>query len=379
LNKTVAFFNGFYVPHLGGVERYTYNVAQKLLAKGYRVIVVTTKHDESLADEEIIEGVKIYRLPVKNFWKNRYPFFKKNELYHELIKRIQNEPIDYYIANTRFHLPALLGVSMAKEKEKKAIVIEHGSSYLTLGNVLADKFLAKIEHWLINKVKKNTDLFYGVSKEAATWLKEFDIIAKGVLYNSVSIEDYHRQTIRKSDDKITISYAGRLQPKMKGIEMLVSSFLTLSKEYENLELVLAGDGPLLESLKKAYSQENIKFLGFVDYEKVLRLDASSDIFVLMSRSEGFSTAMLEAGMLENVIITTPTVGGAKDIMPDKSFGFIIENDEEKLLQTLKELITNKQKMRNLQKKVSKNILENFTWDQSVESFICVFKELDEKQ
>ncbi|WP_252899700.1 glycosyltransferase [Lactococcus fujiensis] len=42
------FFNGFYVPHLGGVERYTYNIAKKLLEKGYNVIIVTTQHDDQL-------------------------------------------------------------------------------------------------------------------------------------------------------------------------------------------------------------------------------------------------------------------------------------------------------------------------------------------
>ena len=45
--KTVAIFNGYYIPHLGGVERYTYNIAKKLTEKGYRVIIITTQHDET--------------------------------------------------------------------------------------------------------------------------------------------------------------------------------------------------------------------------------------------------------------------------------------------------------------------------------------------
>ena len=80
--KTVAIFNGYYIPHLGGVERYTYNIAKKLTEKGYRVIIITTQHDENLTNEEIQEGIKIYRLPIKNLWKNRYPFLKKNRIYH---------------------------------------------------------------------------------------------------------------------------------------------------------------------------------------------------------------------------------------------------------------------------------------------------------
>ena len=99
----------------------------------------------------------------------------------------------------------------------------------------------------------------------------------------------------------------------------------------------------------------------------------------MSRSEGFATAMLEAAMLENVVIATPTVGGARDIMPDESYGFIIENNENALLQTLKNIIADKEEMRRIQKKVSKNVVENFTWEQSTDAFVKVFKELDDKK
>lgn len=379
MNKTVAIFNGYYLPHLGGVERYTYNVSKKLHERGYNVIIVTTQHSDDLLNEEIQDGIKIYRLPVKNIWKNRYPFLKKNALYHSLIKKISDEPIDYYIANTRFHLPALLGTELAKKKGKEAIVIEHGSSYLTLNQSALDFFLQKIEHWLIKKVKKNTSLFYGVSNEASEWLKNFNISAKGTLPNAVSIDEYNNQKIEKVQDKVVISYAGRLFPQMKGVEILLSAFEKLSKDREDLELIIAGDGPLLKDVQTQYQQENITFLGRLPYEKVLELDAKSDIFVLMSRSEGFATAMLEAAMLENVVIATPTVGGARDIMPDESYGFIIENSETALLQTLKNLIADKEKMRRIQKKVSKNVVENFTWEQSTDSFVKVFKELDEKK
>ena len=74
MNKTVAIFNGYYLPHLGGVERYTYNISKKLHERGYNVIIVTTQHSDDLLNEEVQEGIKIYRLPVKNIWKNRYPF-----------------------------------------------------------------------------------------------------------------------------------------------------------------------------------------------------------------------------------------------------------------------------------------------------------------
>lgn len=376
--KVVAFFNGFYLPHFGGVERYTYNIAQKLLAKGYKVIVVTSQHDSKLPYEEIVEGIEIYRLPVWNIWKERYPILHKNRVYREMIEKLRAKKIDYFIVNTRFYMTSLLGSDLAMEKNKQALVIEHGSSYLTLGSQALDKILNQIERFLIGKIKKKTQKFYGVSKESAAWLSEFDINAKGVLYNAVDINDYHKyHTQTSTNNKIVISYSGRLIPQMKGVEILLSAFKKVSREFNNLELIIAGDGPLLLPMKKRYEQKNIHFLGFVNYEKVMEIDDSSDIFVLMSRSEGFSTAMLEAAMLENVIITTPTVGGARDIIPDETYGFIIENSESALIETFKTIIKDKSQMDSVKLRISERVLDKFTWEQTAEKFETVFKEMED--
>ena len=48
--KTIAIFSGYYLPHLGGVERYTYNLAKKLNKMGYRLIIVTSRYDKSLKE-----------------------------------------------------------------------------------------------------------------------------------------------------------------------------------------------------------------------------------------------------------------------------------------------------------------------------------------
>lgn len=374
MSKTVAFFNGFYLPHLGGVERYTYNIAKKLLEKGYRVIVVTTQDVETLKNEEVFEGIKIYRLPIKNIWKSRYPFFKKNKTYHDLIAKIEAEQIDYFVANTRFHLAAILGTKMAKKQGKEALVLEHGTTYLTLNNHVLDFFLKRIERALIGQVKKKSSIFYGVSKEAADWIKVFGIQSKGVLYNAVDSDDLAKYLKEEKKDKIVLSYSGRLQAKFKGVETLLSAFTKISQEFPNLELVIAGDGPIFEEMKVSYPQENISFLGYVSHDEVMKLNNKSDIFVLLSKIEGFSTSMIEAALLENVVITT-NVGGAHELIPSDEYGFVIENSEEALLTSLHQLLNQPEKIKSIQENVSKRVLENFTWDKTAEAFIDAFGEM----
>ena len=81
--KTIAFFNGFYIPHLGGVERYTNKLSEQLQKK-YNIIIVTT-NDSNTKNYEVSNGIKIYRLPIHNLFKNRYPILKKNREYKTLL------------------------------------------------------------------------------------------------------------------------------------------------------------------------------------------------------------------------------------------------------------------------------------------------------
>ena len=54
--KTIAFFNGYYLPHLGGVETYTEKLATELKKMGYRIVVVTSKHDKDLETKQTLRG-----------------------------------------------------------------------------------------------------------------------------------------------------------------------------------------------------------------------------------------------------------------------------------------------------------------------------------
>ena len=69
--KTVVFFSGFYLPFLGGVERFTEKLTQQLVQQGYRVIIVVSQHDDALPTIEEEGSVTIYRLPSYSLFKRR--------------------------------------------------------------------------------------------------------------------------------------------------------------------------------------------------------------------------------------------------------------------------------------------------------------------
>lgn len=57
--KTYAIVASLFPPHVGGVERYSYNLAKKLTEHGNRVIVITSGAGK--VKEE--GGIKVYYLP----------------------------------------------------------------------------------------------------------------------------------------------------------------------------------------------------------------------------------------------------------------------------------------------------------------------------
>ena len=97
--KKVCIFSAQYLPTVGGVERYTYNIARQLHKKGIDVSIVTSKI-ANLKDFEIQDGIKIYRLPCYNLMNGRFPTVKFNREYHKVMRQLKNQRFDLVITNT---------------------------------------------------------------------------------------------------------------------------------------------------------------------------------------------------------------------------------------------------------------------------------------
>ena len=372
--KTIVFFNGFYIPHLGGVERYTSKLSEQLKKK-YNIIVVTS-NDSDTKDVEVVDDIKIYRLPVYNIFKNRYPIIKKNSKYKELLNKILDEKIDYIICNTRYYQTSLLGAKVSKIKNSKLIFLDHSSNHVTVGNKILDKLGGIYEDHLTKKIKKYHPKFYGVSKKCNEWLKYYDIEASGVFYNSIDdsvFDQYYKE--KKNSKKIIISYIGRIIPE-KGVINLLEAFTRISKKHKNIELVIAGDGPILNDLKEKYQRKNITFKGKIGYEDVMKLCVETDIFVHPSMyPEGLPTSILEAGIMKTAIIATDR-GGTCEVINDKKYGLIVEENIEDLVEKLNYLLENKKEINILKNNIHERIINNFTWKQTAK---IVEKELEKNE
>ena len=332
MKRRYCIFAAQYFPHLGGVERYTYNLAKKLIEAGDEVTVVTS-NVQRIASYEKMEGITVYRMPCINLLDGRYPVLKFNGDFRKIHHILREKNFDFVIVNTRY-IHSLYGQWFAWSKKIPVITIDHGSSHLSVNNKMWDAIGGVYEHMITKVGQLFCKDYYGVSKACVEWLWHFHIKAKGVLYNSVDLEEIERlltageRTYRSRfqipEDATVITFTGRLLPE-KGIPQLLDAMDILAKENPNLYLWVAGDGDL-EELVNARQNEHVIPLGRLPFEEIITMLSESDIFCLPSFSEGFSTSILEAIACRCYVVTTKR-GGAKETFPTDDYGMVIEDNE----------------------------------------------------
>lgn len=322
---------------MGGVERYTYNLARELIKMGHRVTVVTSNTEQTPGYSRSEEGIEVYALPCFPLLNGRLPIPKKNGAYRALFQKLALEKYDAVIINTRFYFHSLIGAKFARKHGIPSIVIEHGSAHLTMGAKPLDLICGWYEHGITACLRRYCTDFYGVSDAACRWLSHFGISAKGILYNAVPEAEIEallasrgpsfREKYNIPKDAPVFSFIGRLVAE-KGAKSAVDGFLrACAKAEQKPYLFVAGDGALFETLAEKQT-EHILFLGAVPYAQAIALHRESDFYLLPSDSEGFCTSVLEAIVCDSVVVATD-VPGVSPIISDGESGILLkENSAE---------------------------------------------------
>ncbi|MBT2216749.1 glycosyltransferase family 4 protein [Virgibacillus dakarensis] len=115
--------------------------------------------------------------------------------------------------------------------------------------------------------------------------------------------------------------AARLEP-VKGHQIALEAFSEIIKGHNGCHLLLAGDGTLTDTLKRAARdlgvEKNVHFLGHRhDIDKFYGM---ADITMLTSFSESFPLVLLESARAKTPVIATD-VGGVSELLCDKSLGW----------------------------------------------------------
>jgi glycosyltransferase involved in cell wall biosynthesis len=310
-------FSARYAPEVGGVESFTAHLARELAEEGHRVTVVTSAIAAQPGVESQPDGVEVVRLPCRPLMGGRLPVPRKNALFKVLLARVEEARPDRVLVNTRFYGLSLVGLGLAQRIGAKAVVLDHGSAYLTLGNAAADVAIHVYEHVMTRRCCAYAPVFAGISSFSARWLRTFGIDTDVVIPNAIdavafreerSSRDF-RQELGIDAQKLVVSI-GRLTPE-KGSRELVEAARIVGGGFA---FAFAGEGPLREVLERDLPQ-NVTLLGNLTHPDLSALLSQADLFCLPTRSEGFCTSLLEAGAWGLTPAMTH-VGGTDEIMGD---------------------------------------------------------------
>ncbi len=213
--------------------------------------------------------------------------------------------------------------------------------------------LSRRRRWLNRAAAGRADMVVTVSHEAAERMHhEWSIASEKlcVIPNGVDSECYRpaesdrhkhhlRRTLGLDEDTVPVICVANLLP-IKGLDVLLAAWRKVCLADRSAQLLIVGEGPLGESLRAQAERlrcvSRVRFLG--RREDVPDLLRAAEIFVLPSRSEGSSNALLEA-MAAGLPIVATEVGSNRELIQPNRTGWLVPPDDptrmaEAILNTL---------------------------------------------
>lgn len=152
-----------------------------------------------------------------------------------------------------------------------------------------------------------------------------------LIYNGYDLENFRQRAlvaVETTIEPLSFAVIGRIE-EAKGSNRVIDIIQQLHHLGYRYHVYFIGTGILAQSLQDKVKHLNLEkyvhFLGYQDdplpYLKQVRL------LVSMSLQEGFPGVFVEALALGKPIVST-RVGGVDELLPNKTFGSVIESDDE---------------------------------------------------
>ena len=260
-------------------------------------------------------------------------------LLFKMIRYIKNNYIDVIHS----HSGAILYAAFAGKlcSVKKIIHTDHGRYYPEKKlRILEDRYGSKLIDCYVCVSQEMQHYIYKTVKVKKNKVK---LILNGIDTDKYKpVNDKTRLKIKYkygiAEDTILIGTVCRLI-KQKNVEFLIDWFLTYGHNYNNLKLIIAGDGPEIDDLQqKTCKCKDVIFLGHIsNTEDIYNI---LDIFTLTSETEGTSMTILEA-MACKVPVVVTDVGGNISLVKNEYNGLLFPlNNLKKFNEQIRSLLLN---------------------------------------
>ena len=279
-----------YLPDLGGIETHIYEVTQRLAAlEGFDITVLTTDRTRSLPRHEVLEGVRVLRVPS---WPRDRDYYLAPQIASVVGQRGRWDLVHCQGIHTAVPVLAMLAA--------RSVGTPYVVTFHTGGHSLRHRNELRSTQWrLLGFLLRNAVSLIGVSRFEARTLSEQARLGDKlvtVIRNGGTLPTPPAKTIPVPGRIVS---CGRLE-RYKGHHRVIEALPHVMREVPGAHLVVIGSGPYEPELR-----ELIRRLGLSDRVVITPLPpadrdamaealAKSSVVVALSEYEAHPVAVMEA-------------------------------------------------------------------------------------
>ncbi len=382
----------FYCPSqpIGGAERQALKLAQRLIERGVDVTVLSGQWEWGQPGREVIGGVPVRRhftawgmFNLRGLGRVSQYLYMLTLFLYLLGHRNEYDFIHCHSAMFSAPIVALAGRVLHKRTLVRAMASGVWGDIKRLregegGSIWGTR-------WMLRQLK-DADAIVALNPQVIAELQEVGVSPERIVYipNGVEVERIRPRTDYGVGGTVDLIFVGRLHPQ-KGVDTLLKAFqLVCEREaYSHLSwrLRLVGMGSRtrraqFEALAEQLlgdSANCVEFVGQVD--DPFPFLAASDIFILPSRSEGMSNALLEAMAHGLPCIATDIPGNSDIITPEKDGLLVRLDDPQDLAAAIGRLVTDQGLRERLGRGAARTVAERYSIAGTADRYVALYTAL----
>ena len=354
----VALFTETFLPRIDGTVTRFCQTVKHLKRAGHEVLVIAPE-----GGLQEYEGARVLGL-------SGFPFPLYPELKLSLPRASVLEELDKFQPDlVHAFNPVLLGINAFQHSRKRRVPMVV-SYHCHLPKWLPYYKLAWLEPltwWSLRTAYNKADLLLATSDPVKNILSEKGMRRLELWPRGVDTEQFapHKrsQAMRQRltqghPEDVLVLYVGRLSP-----EKSLESFRPVLDAFPQVRVALVGDGPHRAKLEQLLGGPRVHFTGYMCGEELSAAYASSDVFLLPSRTETLGLVLMEA-MAAGRAVVGAAGGGVVDIVQDRITGHLFEPENaDSLVNAMRRLVEDRE-YREETGRVARLDMEKWSWEAS---------------
>lgn len=225
---------------------------------------------------------------------------------------------------------------------------------------------------------KYFDAFTAVSEPATEYLLSLKEVPISIVPNGIDYKKYSHKPARalRHPAMKTILYVGRLEDR-KGLKFLLKAFAELASKHDFIQLLIAGQGPDSQKLRRYVATNEIPrvtFLGFISEEEKIHHLHRADVFCSPAYyGESFGIVLLEA-MAANCPIVAGDNPGYQSVLVERGALSLVNPQDTIDFARRLELMCYDEGLRRLWNKWASKYVKQFDYHVVADQYLKIYEQ-----